>query len=161
MTEPHFPVDLDAVVLQELEAAQRRGQPLKAIADDAGIAGWRLYEIGARKKRLAFSEAAGLMRAVQSTVLVEALARSVGAIVFFLRPTSPGNEDLYQAFETAVEDLAAIAREKNAALRDGRIDEDESARIVTRIERAQATLQAYKALVERKTTRGNDLRRVL
>src|SRR6478735_683322 len=124
-----LPVDLDAVVRQELDAAQRRGQPLKAIADEAGIPGWRLYEIGAQKKKLAFADASRFMRSIRSTGLLEALARSVGAIVFFVRGAHAGNEDLYQAFEDAVQDLAAIAREKNAALADGRIDEEESARI--------------------------------
>lgn len=157
-----LPVDVDAVVLTELTAAQRRGVPLKAIAADAGIKDWRLYEINEGKKKLSVAEAPGFMRAIASTVLLEALARSVGAIVFFLKPVSAGGHgDLYQAFEDAVEDLAAISKEKRAALADdGVIDTDEAARIVGRIERAQATLESYKALVRRKAVARPDLRAV-
>jgi hypothetical protein len=158
-----LPVDLRALVLHELVAAQKRGLLLKAIADDARMPGWRLYEIAQGKKRLTFEEADRLMTAIGSTRLLDGLARNVGAVVFFLRPMdAAGQDDLYQAFEAAVEDLAAIAREKRAALADdGQIDDDEATRIVARIERAQGTLEAYKTLVYQKTVpRRADLRAV-
>lgn len=143
-----LPIDFDALVLEELTAAQKRGRPIKAIADDGGLALKRLYRIHDGSARLALTETTGFMRGVASTRVLDALARSVGAMVFFLRSQDPRHADLHEAFADAVQDLAAIEREQRAALaNDDVIDRAEAARVIARIDIAQGTLEAYKALV--------------
>jgi hypothetical protein len=101
-----LPVDLNAVVRTEIENAERRGQPIKAIAADADLPAWKLYEVCAGKRRLAFSEAPGLMRALQSIRCLEALARSVGECGYLLVPNRSsltGAEPLAELVDVFVE----------------------------------------------------------
>lgn len=117
-----LPVDLDAVVRDEIDAAQRRGAPLKAIADDAEIPRWKLYEVAEGKRTLAFNEIARFMRATQSIRCLEALARSVGDCGYLLVPNRRGDSgvdplaELVDVFIDA--GRLAEAQQAHAAARD-------------------------------------------
>ena len=117
-----LPVDLDAVVRDELAAAQRRGMPINAIADDAEIAGWKLYEVSVGKRRLAFGEIARFMRAVGSIRCLDALARSVGECGYLLVPNRTaltGADPLGELVDVFVEaGRLAAAHRQDAEQRD-------------------------------------------
>jgi hypothetical protein len=117
-----LPVDLDAVVLDELSAAQRRGMPIKQIADDAGLPLWKVYEVSEGKKRLAFGEIARFMRAIRSVRCLEALARSVGEHGYLLVPNctvSTGADPFAELCDVFVQTgRLAEAHRAEAAARD-------------------------------------------
>lgn len=147
-----LPVDLAALVLEEITAAQKRGIPIKAIAEDARIPTWRLYEITEGRKRLAFDETGRLMDALRSIRLLEGLARSVGAVVVIVRAEAEGHDDLYHAFEEAVQELADFAREKRVALgNDGAIDATEGAALEVLLDKLQSTVEGIRLIVRNKS----------
>lgn len=145
------PIDLDGIVIAEIEAARERGISIKAIAADAGISRSRAYAIAEGYSQLWLAESPRLMRTLGSTRIAEELARTVGGVMFLVRPlVATGHADIYAAFAKAVEELGDVARTKGERLADGRLDADDAMAIGQQIDETIAALAAMRDVVVRK-----------
>jgi hypothetical protein len=149
-SEPSVKVDLDATVIAELHDAQKRGIPLKAIAFDADIKPWRLYEIYEGKARASFAEAARLMAAINSDGLLHALAQTRGAMVFRVRPVTGSLSDIHAAMNKVVLELGDVARTNERCLDDGDLTADEAEAIAREVDELISAGAALKDLALRK-----------
>ncbi|HXG70561.1 MAG TPA: phage regulatory CII family protein [Gemmatimonadaceae bacterium] len=149
------PTDLDDTVMRELDAAQARGIPIKAVAADTGIALSRLYAIAEGRSHLYLSEAPRFMRTIASDGLLDALARSRGALVFFVRPTHErGFGDVYEAFAKAAAEMADVPRTLGSRLEDGNLSVDDARAVAEEIDQWVSAAAAMKELVLRKASAG-------
>lgn len=147
-------VDIDATVIAELHEAQKRGLPLKAIAFDAGIKTWRLYEIAEGKTRIAASELVPFMEATSSDVLLHTIAHARGYLVFRVRQATGDFADLYGALTRTMQELGDVARTQEDRLRDGELSPDDALAIGRELDDLISAAAAMKDLALRKANVG-------
>jgi hypothetical protein len=134
----------DAVVATFHEA-NRRGKPIKALADDTRIPGSRLYECLEHRKRLWAEEVPALVHATGNPLIVATIARACGG-TFVPLPSGHATlpSDLLAATQ-AMEEFADTMRAFSKAIADGCVTAAEADRVTTE---GHEAVTAILALIE-------------